>query len=92
MKKEFKSIKNMDPKVWSDVKSESAKYGLTISEFIGKLMKEHKEREKSSGTQLERILKDMPKVTDEEYERIKKRIEDIFEKVEWESEFECKRE
>jgi hypothetical protein len=42
-----KLIKNVRPKSWLRLKSEAAKHGLTISEFLEKLLEAHMKMEKN---------------------------------------------
>ena len=76
MAKAVKTIKNMDPKVWNEIKAEAAKHNDTMSEFIRKLVSEHKKRE--GETQLDRILKVAPRITDEEAKEMKRTIAKTF--------------
>lgn len=45
MSKSFKAIKNMDPKVWANLKAEAAKHDTTMPEFLKILLDEHRKRE-----------------------------------------------
>ena len=40
-----KAIKNMDKKVWSELKTEAAKHSTTMAEFLKRLVEEHKQNE-----------------------------------------------
>lgn len=46
MVKSVKTIKNMDKKVWLEIKAESAKHRMTMPQFLKKLIVEHKESER----------------------------------------------
>ena len=41
-----KTIKNMKPEVWNEIKAESAKRGMNMAEFLEMLVKEHKKSER----------------------------------------------
>ena len=45
MVKSFKAIKNMNPKVWANLKADAAKHDLTMPEFLKILLDEHRKRE-----------------------------------------------
>lgn len=45
MEKVVKSIKNVDKKVWLELKTGSSKRGITMAEFLKKLVEEHKQLE-----------------------------------------------
>jgi len=45
MVKSFKAIKNMDSKVWANLKADAAKHDLTMPEFLKILLDEHRKRE-----------------------------------------------
>lgn len=68
MAKSLKAVKNMDSKVWSELKSEAAKHNAPMADFLELLIEEHKKRERKKD-ELERLVefvkKHAPMLTEE---------------------------
>ncbi|MCJ7450316.1 MAG: hypothetical protein MUP58_01095 [Candidatus Nanohaloarchaeota archaeon QJJ-9] len=75
MGENIRSIKNVDEKTWKTFKAEATKHGMTMGEFLTRLVSEHRKREKRNNW--DEILSYKESITKKEAEEIKRKAEKL---------------
>jgi len=73
----FVALKNVKKETWLQFKSESARHGMSMSEFFETLVREHKGRGGSHKAAWDKILKRKPLLTKREADELKEAIDEF---------------